>query len=202
MRAITNTAGVLLFALALLGCTVTIVEEYDPVLDQGLTTYQADVAAFMARMSAKAGKPEGRFRDADVQAFYARTSAQLQSFVDRAEALDEDGKCLPANYVGLGVKKVVGESADFLRAYGPELDEVEDIADVIEDFGEEGEELSSGNCTVIVLKVVKANHELVRRIHEENDSLPSVVTNIAGPILDQSVRIAIKNEVLKKTRAG
>ena len=116
--------------------------------------------------------------------------------------LGEDGKCLPANYVGLGVKKVVGESADFLRAYGPELDEVEDIADVIEDFGEEGEELSSGNCTVVVLKVVKANHELVRKIHEENDSLPSVVTNIAGPILDQSVRIAIKNEVLKKNRAG
>ena len=189
-----------LLALVLLGCTVKFVEEYDPVLDQGLTTYQADIAAFMAEMSAKAGQPEGKFGDAKVQAFYARTGAQLQSFVDRAEALDDKGKCLPANYTGSGIKKVVRQSAKFLRTSGLPEDEVEEVADVIDDFGSGSDEVSTGNCTVVVLKVVKANHELVRKIHENNGSLPSVVTGIAGPILDQSVRIAIKNEVLKKNR--
>lgn len=202
MRAIARTAGALLIALGLLGCTVKFVEDYDPVLDQGLSTYHADIAAFMAKMSANAGRTEGKFGNAEVQAFYARTGAQLQSFVDRAEALDDSGKCLPANFVGLGIKKVVGESAEFLREFGSAVDEVEDIAEVIDEFGEEGEEVSSGNCTVIVLKVVKANHELVRKIHESNDTLAPIVVEIAGPILDQSVRIAIKNEVLKKSRAG
>ena len=40
------------------------------------------------------------------------------------------------------------------------------------------------------------------KIHESNGSLAPIVVTIAGPILDQSVRIAIKNEVLKKSRAG
>lgn len=201
MRAILRTAGTLLLALGLLGCTVRFVEDYDPVLDQGLSTYQADIAAFMAKMAANANKPEGKFSDAEVQAFYARTSAQLQSFVDRAEALDEEGRCLPANFVGKGIKKVVGASAGFLRDFDLPFTEVEDIAEEIDGFGKGGDEVSTGNCTVVVLKVVKANHELVRLIHKTNDSLPPVVKDIAGPILDQSVRIAIKNEVLKKTRA-
>ena len=131
------------------------VEEYDPVLDQGLSTYQADIAAFMAKMSANAGKPEGRFGNADVKAFYARTSAQLQTFVDRAEALDDDGKCLPANYVGLGIKKVVDESAEFLRDTELPSDKVddiaEDIADVIDSFGEDGEEVRASPGLVVTV---------------------------------------------------
>ena len=201
MRVFVKTLGVLIIAMGLSGClTVSFVEDYDPVLDQGLSTYQADIAAFMAKMSASVGEPAGGFDDPEVRAFYARTGAQLQSFVDRAQALDEEGTCLPANFVGLGIKKVVAESADFLRASDLPFGEVEDIADVIDEIGKGGDELGTGNCTVIVLKVVKANHELLRKIHESNETLAPVVTSIAGPILDQSVRIAIKNEVLKKNR--
>lgn len=201
MRRLAGILGTVLLAFALSGCfTVRFVEDYDPVLDQGLSAYQADMAAFLARMSATAAKPEGKFGHPDVQAFYARTGAQLQSFVDRAEALDEEGKCLPANFTGRGIEKVVKESAGFLRSSGLPFGDVESVATAITELGSGSSDIAKGNCTVVVLKVVRANHELTRKIHETNGALPKIVVGIAGPILDQSVRIAIKNEVLKKNR--
>ena len=77
--------------LALSGCAVKFVEDYDVVLDQGLSDYQGEMAAFMARMAALSGAPEGKYEAPDVQAFYARTSAELQTFVERAEAIDSSG---------------------------------------------------------------------------------------------------------------
>ena len=201
MRNLARVVGCLALVLGLSGCfTVQFVEDYDPVLDQGLSNYQAEVAAFLAEMAAESGKPDGKFNDPDVQAFYARNGARLSSFVDRAEALDAEGKCLPANFVGSGIKKVVDESAGFLRSQDMPFNVVEDIAKDIQSFGEGNDETSTGNCTVVVLKVVRANHELLKAIHAENDSLPAIVGSIAGPILDQSVRIAIRNEVVKKNR--
>lgn len=207
MGGVTRFLGAAMLVATLLGglsgcLTVRFVEDYDPVLDQGLTAYQAEIAAFMAKMSSTTAQPEGGFAHPEVQAFYARTGAQLQSFVDRAEALDEEGRCLPANFVGRGIEKVVKESADFVRSVDLPFGEVEDIASTFREVGEGGGELGGGNCTVVVLKVVRANHELLRKIHESNGTLPKVVAGIAGPILDQSVRIAIKNEVLKKNRGG
>lgn len=192
----------LLFVIFLAGCTVKFVEDYDPVLDQGLTAYQSDIAAFLSKMSANASKPAGKFEAPDVQEFYARTGARLQSFVDRAEALDEEGTCLPANYVGDGIKAVVDSSADAIRNSGLAFGEVENIAGTIKSFGDGSEAVSEGNCTVVLVKVVQANQELLRLIHEENDALPQIVSDIAGETIQQSVRLAIKNEVLKKRSDG
>lgn len=184
------------------GCAVSIVEDYDPVLDEGLSNYQADVAAFMAKMASMSGKPEGQFTDAGVQEYYARTGARLQSFVDRAEALDKDGKCLTTDFIGKGIKKVVTGSADLLETVDLPFGQVKDVAGIINSFGDGSADVTTGNCTVVVVKVVQANQELLRKIHEENGSLPPIVTSIAGETIQQSVRIAIKNEVLKKTRAN
>jgi len=189
-----------LFVLA--GCAISIVEDYDPVLDEGLSNYQADVAAFIAKMASVSGKPAGAFGNADVQEYYARTGARLQSFVDRAEALDKDGKCLTTDFVGKGVKKVVVGSSELLQNIDLPFGKVKDMASVIESFGDGSEDITSGNCTVVVVKVVQANQELLKLIHEENDSLPPIVASIAGETIQQSVRIAIKNEVLKKSRAN
>lgn len=193
-------AVVLLLAVA--GCTVRFVEEYDPVLDRGLSNYQAEMAAFIARMAALSGQPEGRFDDTDVRVFYAETGARLQSFVDRAEALDDEGRCLPANMVGLGIREVVEGSAGLLREAELPFAEAAEIDEILDDLGGDAEGVAAGNCTVVAVKVVQANHLLLMEIHEENTWLPPVVADIAGPLIDQSARIAIKNEVLKKNRAN
>ena len=66
--------------------------------------------------------------------------------------------------------------------------------------GDGSEAVSVGNCTVVIVKTVQANHKLLRLIHEENGALPAIVADIAGETIDDGVRIAIKNEVLKKQR--
>ncbi len=192
----------LVLLLVATGCTVRFVEDYDPVLDRGLSSYQAEMAAFVARMAALSGQPEGRFDNTDVRVFYAQTRARLQSFVDRAEALDEEGRCLPANMVGLGIREVVEGSAGLLREAELPFGEAAEIDDILDDLGGDAEGVAAGNCTVVAVKVVQANHLLLMEIHEENTWLPQVVADIAGPLIDQSARIAIKNEVLKKNRAN
>ncbi len=202
MRAVTRGFLGPLLALSLVACApVQFVEDYDPVLDQGLSRYQEDVAGFMAEMAARAGTPAGAYEDTDVQVFYARTDTQLQSFVDRAQALDDDGTCLPANFVGQGIKQVVDESTAFIQASEFGTGQADQVTEVFDSFGDGSDTVGAGNCTVVILKVVQANHEILQLVHEDNDSLPPIVVDILGPTLDQSVRIAIKNEVLKKNRA-
>lgn len=183
------------------GClTVQFVEDYDPVLDEGLSVYQGEVASFIAEMGAKADVPEGAYGHADVQAFYARTGARLQGFVDRAEAVDEDGTCKPAEVGAVGLEEAVSQTADLIRSSGLPFGDVEEAATTVAQFATGAREVTGGNCTVVILKVVRANHDILRRLHELNGTLPKIVGDIAGPTLDQSVRIALKNEVAKKNR--
>lgn len=186
--------------LVLSGCAVKFVEDYDVVLDQGLSDYQGEMAAFMARMAALSSAPEGAYEDAEVQAFYARTSAELQTFVERAEAIDSSGKCITADYLGRGIKGVVERSAGFIDAQELPLGKYTSVTEILRSYGEGADEVSMGNCTVVILKVVQDNHGVVQELHKTNGTLPRVIVDIAGPLLDQSVRIAIKNEVLKKNR--
>lgn len=186
--------------LALSGCAVKFVEDYDVVLDQGLSDYQGEMAAFMARMAALSGAAEGKYEAPDVQAFYARTSAELQTFVERAEAIDSSGKCVAADYLGRGIKAVVERSAGFIDAQELPLGKYTNVTEIVRSYGEGADEVAMGNCTVVILKVVQDNHGVVQELHKTNGSLPGVIVDIAGPLLDQSVRIAIKNEVVKKNR--
>lgn len=199
-RALGRLAAVGLIVL-LSGClTVQFVEDYDPVLDEGLSVYQGEIASFIAEMGAKADLPEGAYEHADVQAFYARTGARLQGFVDRAEAVDEDGTCKPAEVGTAGLEDAVSQTADLIRSSGLPFGDVEEAATTVAQFANGTEEISGGNCTVVILKVLRANHNILRTLHETNGTLPKIVGAIAGPTLDQSVRIALKNEVAKKNR--
>ncbi len=190
----------LVVVLALSGCAVKFVEDYDLVLDQGLSEYQGEMAAFMARMAALSNAPEGEYDSAEVQAFYARTSAELQTFVERAEAIDSSGRCLTADYLGRGIKTVVERSAGFIDAQELPLGKYTNVTEIVRSYGEGADEVAMGNCTVVILKVVQDNHGVVQELHKTNGSLPRVIVDIAGPLLDQSVRIAIRNEVAKKNR--
>ncbi len=193
-------AGVIL-VVALSGCAnVQFVEDYDAVLDQGLTNYQGDMAAFMARMAALSKEEEGKFGHPDVQAFYARQVAQLDTFVDRAEAIDSSGKCLPANYLGKGIQTVVTKAAGVIEDLELAVDKFGNLATISESYGDGSDFVAIGNCTVVILKALKDNHAIVMELHETNETLPKVVVDIAGPLLDQSARIAIRNEILKKNR--
>lgn len=193
-------AGVVLI-IALAGCAnVKFVEDYDAVLDQGLTDYQGDMAAFMARMAALSKEEEGKFDHPDVQAFYARQTAQLGTFVDRAEAIDSSGKCLPANYLGKGIKAVVTKAAGLVEDWDLPVGKYSNLTSIVESYGEGAEDVSIGNCTVVILKALKDNHAIVMELHETNETMPKIIVDIAGPLLDQSARIAIRNEILKKNR--
>ena len=201
MRSVLGRLAGVLFVLALSGCAnVKFVEDYDAVLDQGLTDYQGDMAAFMARMAALSKEEAGKYGHPDVQAFYARTSAQLETFVDRAEAIDSTGKCLPSNYIGRGIKTVVTQAVDVIEGQDLPLGKYSDLTSIVESYGEGAEEVSIGNCTVVSLKALRDNHAIVVELHETNETLPKIIVDIAGPLLDQSARIAIRNEILKKNR--
>ncbi len=201
MRGVMGKLAAACMMLALSSCAaVQFVEDYDVVLDQGLSDYQGEMAAFMARMAALSGAEEGKYESADVQAFYARTSAELQTFVERAEAIDSSGKCVTADYLGRGIKGVVERSASFIDAQELPLGKYTNVTEIVRSYGEGADEVGMGNCTVVILKVVQDNHGVVQELHKTNGSLPGIIVDIAGPLLDQSVRIAIKNEVLKKNR--
>ena len=62
----------------LVGCgPIRLVSAYDQVVDEGVTKFHTDIVAFVGKMSALAGKPEGTY-EAN-QGAYAEFAAQLSS---------------------------------------------------------------------------------------------------------------------------
>ncbi|MCW8914813.1 MAG: hypothetical protein OQK24_03050 [Magnetovibrio sp.] len=183
------------------GClTVRFVEPYDAVLDEGLTSLQGNTAAFVARMGAVQSKPEGQFNSVEVQEFYARNEAIIAGFVERAKILDTDKSCLPANFVGDGIKKLADNTAELLTDLNMPYGDVEGVAKTIQSFGDGSDEISVGNCTVVILKVVQANYSIMKTLHKKKGKLSPVFGQIVGGIVGDSIRIAIKNELTKKNR--
>jgi hypothetical protein len=55
-----------------------------------------------------------------------------------------------------------------------------------------------GSCTVQILKVVRANHDLTAAIHKHNNKLATPVVAIIKPTIEQGVRIGVTTELAKK----
>lgn len=68
-------------------CTVRLLAEYDPVLDQKVSELQAGVESFLTQMQEKAGTPEGSY--ANHGHFYADLSGELVALRARAEVTEK-----------------------------------------------------------------------------------------------------------------
>jgi len=196
-----STLSIVCCALLLSGClTVRFVEEYDRVLDENLTALQGDLADFVARLGVNASKPEGQYGHADVQAFYARTDIAINGFVERAEMLDEDGSCKPTEYANKGIEKTVESAYEAVAALEIPYADAKELLEPLEDDAGNSVDLEAGNCTVVILKSLLSNFRILRYMHEDSGSLPPALSSITGAIIGDTIRIAIKNELIKKTR--
>lgn len=187
-RAAARLLAVLVLGAGLAGCfTVKLVDDYDPAIDQGLTAYQEATLTFLARMAAAKGAAAAY--DANKE-FYFATGAKLDGLITRARATQSSDRCLTADYAGRGIETFVGKLYDLL----PLTQEMPEAGRIFANLKEKG----SGSCTVVVLRAVRANHDLLQIIHRHNDKLASVVVDIVTPTIEQGVRIALKNELAKR----
>ncbi|HYE92314.1 MAG TPA: hypothetical protein VEA38_14895 [Terriglobales bacterium] len=177
----------LIVLLVAAGCTsVQLVTSYDQAIDEGLTKYYQDMNTFLSQLK-RAGKdrPEAKF--ASHTTFYDQQGAAIDTLVLRAEAAEPKGTCLGSDLVG-------GLAASLLKfrgfATGTELD----IDKIVETLRTKG----AGSCTVQILRIVRANHDITAAIHQKNEVLAPAVIDIIRPTIEQGVRIAVTTELAKK----
>jgi hypothetical protein len=172
-------------ALLLVTSCVRLVEDYDEVLDKGLSEYYEITDKFLLRMAA-APLAEATYGSKETREFYAQTKAKLSGLLARAEAYDTKKKCEGIEAVGFLGRQVRDRARDN-RIQIP-LDDINQVVD----------NTAKANCTVQILTVLFRNHEIMEEIHKRNKVLAPVVIRILRPTIHQGVRIALANEAAKK----
>ena len=61
-------------------------------------------------------------------------------------------------------------------------------------------ELKTGSCTVVILRAVRANNNILEELHRELNGLPDIVAKLALENIEDTVRVALTNELAKKRR--
>jgi hypothetical protein len=85
----------LLVALAAAsGCTVKLIADYDPVLDQGVAELATNVDVFLSKMERTAGTPQGAY--SANAAFYADAAATVRTLRLKAESQPKNQKMVEA----------------------------------------------------------------------------------------------------------
>lgn len=189
-----------LAALAgLTGCLkVTLVEDYDAVIDKGLHSYDESINGFLNRMERLNEEDAGSYsKNPEIPEFYAEQLGKLEALEDRAEVLG-GRECLPSVWGSEGVEWLLTQTMGLMEDYKDE-DLVDDVYKGLRELQErEVGSYKDKSCTQIVLQVVSANHRLLEQIHkDENRFLPEVASPARG-LVRQGVRIAMRNETAKK----
>jgi hypothetical protein len=179
----------LLLSLVLVGCgPVRLVGAYDQAIDDGLTSYYQSISVFLSQMErASTGTgPEGSYA-ANVK-FYDDSGAQIDTLVMRARAAEPKATCLGSDAVGFLSAQLVK-----LKGFSSGVEAL-NIDEVVKGL----QAGNDGSCTVQILKVVRANHDLTAAIHKKNDKLTKPVVDIIKPTIEQGVRIGVTTELAKK----
>jgi hypothetical protein len=171
--------------LALAGCSVHLVTDYDEQIDNGLSQLNTDVAVFVNRMINLAGTPAGAYNYKKDDAypnkdFYATQDGKLDTLIVRAQAHKALDQCPSTALVERAVAAAVprGELARYSA------------------------QIPKDDCSVVLLQLVKDGVGDLRKFHEAQGSagIPQVAKD---PILVGGVgaliRAAITVEVAKKT---
>lgn len=169
-----------LAAILVASCSVKLVEDYDPVIDEGITAYTDAIGAHLRKVEALS------LSYADSGDFYFEQAAKLDTLLIRARAGDDSGIC---DLTG-GIDRQLQNVLDTAKSLDPGLDMSAYAIDRSQ---------GTGNCTVIALRVIQANHGIIDALHRKGKLNP-VVTPIVRDSILQSARIATQNELAKKAR--
>jgi len=173
--------------LALAGCSVHFVSDYDEQIDNGLTQLNTDLAVFVTRMVNAAGTPAGTYTYKKDDAypnkdFYAVQEGKLDTLIVRAQVHKALDQCPSTAIVQHAVASAV-PGTDVARASA---------------------QIPKDDCSVALLQLVKGGIGDLKKFHEVqgNAGIPAVAKD---PILvggvGSLVRAAMTVEVAKKTGA-
>lgn len=171
-----------MFALAALvsACmNVQFVPAYDEQIDTGLTQLYADTSAFVDRMIAARGTPEGTL--ARNQDFYTSSIGKVDSLMVRAEAHKVLDNC-PSTKLMARVLDSAGLPAEVRGAIGTP---------------------PQGECQIVLLRLIRTGFDTMRQIHEIQgaDGFPP---SAHGQFIDGGVgaqlRAAITVEIAKRAQ--
>jgi hypothetical protein len=169
----------LILALILSGCTaITLVPPYDEQIDTGLTELYGETSAFVDRMVALRGTPDGTH--AANQDFYAEAGARAEALIVRAEAHRVLDNCPSA--------KIVDRALSVARI----------PADVRGEIGT----LGGDDCQVILMRMIREAYREMEDIHRVQGAA-GMGSDARGQFIDGGVgarlRAAITVEIAKRS---
>lgn len=179
---------VLLLSILITGCAVRLVSSYDPMIDKGLTEYYESMDVFLSEMQRASANSAAKATFSENVKFYEESGAKIDALVMRARAAEPRANCIGSD--------VVTSLAGKLLQLKPFVAATEDLN--IEDIVTRLKSGEGGSCTVQILRVVRANHDLTAAIHKHNDKLTKQVVAIIEPTIEQGVRIGVTTELAKQ----
>ena len=168
------------FALALTACaSVRLVPAYDEQIDVGLTSLYGDTTAFVDKMTALAGTPEGDF--AHNREFYDDAFSRVEALSARAEAHRVLNDC-PSSKV---VEKALSSSRIPAEVRGT--------------IGT----LPKDDCQVVLMRLIRTGFDQMKEFHEAQGDR-GIPPSARGPLLEGGVgallRAGITVEIAKRAQ--
>lgn len=179
---------VLFLSILITSCAVRLVSSYDPVIDKGLTEYYESMGVFLSEMERASANSAAKATFSENVKFYEESGAKIDALVMRARAAEPKAKCI-------GSDVVTSLAAELLRLQ-PFVAATEDLN--IEEIVTRLKSGEEGSCTVQILRMVRANHDLTAEIHKRNNKLTKPVVAIIKPTIEQGVRIGVTTELAKQ----
>lgn len=179
---------VLFLSILITSCAVRLVSSYDPMIDKGLTEYYESMDVFLSEMERASANSAAKATFSENVKFYEESGAKIDALVMRARAAEPKANCIGSD--------VVTSLAGKLLQLKPFIAATEDLN--IEEIVTRLKSGEEGSCTVQILRVVRANHDLTAAIHKHNDKLTKPVVAIIKPTIEQGVRIGVTTELAKQ----
>lgn len=179
---------VLLLSILITSCAVRLVSSYDPVIDRGLTEYYESMDVFLSEMERASANRAANATFSENVKFYDESGAKVDALIMRARAAEPKANCIGSDVVTSLAEKLLQ-----LKPFAAATEGL-NIEEIVKGL-KSGEE---GSCTVQILRVVRANHDLTAAIHKHNDKLTQPVVAIIKPTIEQGVRIGLTTELAKK----
>jgi hypothetical protein len=171
------------------GCApVRFVGSYDPMIDRGLTEYYESMDVFLSEMERASASSSVKAKFSENARFYDESGAKIDALLMRAKAAEPKANCIGSDAVSSLAGKLLQFKSLVVATEDLNIDEIVNGL-------KSGE---GGSCTVQILRVVRANHDLTAAIHKHNDKLTKPVVAIIRPTIEQGVRIGVTTELAKQ----
>lgn len=192
--------GLLFVPLVLAGClSVQLVSDYDAEIDAGLTEMNTETTAFVDRMIAARGTPEGAY--AANTEFYIEQIAAIETLMVRAQAHRTLGRCPAPEIVGKALEGSQARIEAQLQTHtvDPQL------RLALEQARSQLASLAGDDCEVGLLSLIRSNLQAMRDFHEAQGAL-GIPPSARGPLLEgglgSTIRSAMTVEIAKKSMAA